>query len=116
MSSKLLEPTLEGALRRYRVMAYLVGVFLLVLVFVAVPLQYAANDPGPAAVIGPIHGALYIVYLAASYDLVRRAKWKLRRMVAPVFAGFVPVMAFVVEHRTTKRVAAEFEITTGSPR
>lgn len=107
VTQRLLEPTLEGALLRYRVMAFVVGTLLLVLVLVAVPLQYGAGQPGPAAVIGVIHGICYIIYLGASYDLGRRAGWRLRRLVPPVFAGFVPVLAFVVERRTTRRVREE---------
>jgi integral membrane protein len=105
--SPLLAPTLEGALLRYRIMANVVGVLLLVLVVVAVPLQYAAGHPGPAGVIGVVHGTAYIIYLATAYDLGRRAGWRLRRLVAPVFAGFIPFLAFVVERRTTRRVLAE---------
>lgn len=107
MSNRLLEPTLQGALQRYRLMAYIVGTLLLILVLIAVPLQYGADIPQPAGVIGVIHGIAYIVYLAASFDLGRRAHWRLRRLVPPVFAGFVPFLAFVVERRTTRRVREE---------
>ena len=37
---------MSGALLRYRVMAYVVGIGLIVLVFVGIPLQYAATRPG----------------------------------------------------------------------
>lgn len=104
MIGRLLDPSLESALLRYRLMAYVVGTLLMVLVFVAVPLQYAADQPAPAAVIGVIHGICYIVYLLTSYDLVRKAGWRWTRLVAPVFAGFIPVLAFVVERRTTRRL------------
>jgi len=53
-------------------MSYIVGVGLLLLVFVGIPLQYAAGKPAFAAIIGPIHGLLYIVYLATAFDLARR--------------------------------------------
>jgi len=107
MLRALRDPGLAGALARYRLMANIVGVFLIVLVFIAVPLQYGANMPGPAAVIGAVHGIFYIVYLAAAYDLGRRSGWRLRKLVAPVFAGFVPFLAFVVKGRTTRTVRSE---------
>ncbi len=52
-----------SALLRYRVLAYVVGVGLIVLVFVGVPLQFGAGLPQVAEIVGPIHGTLYIVYL-----------------------------------------------------
>jgi integral membrane protein len=94
----------SGALLRYRVMAYIVGVGLLILVFVGVPLQYAANEPGVAEVVGPIHGFLYIVYLLAALDLARRARFTLLQMAAMVGAGFLPFLAFIIERRVRQRV------------
>ena len=92
------------ALTPYRVMAFVVGVMLLVLVGIAVPLQYAAGKPALEHVVGPAHGALYIVYLITAANLARRARFTLWQLVAVVMAGFVPGLAFVVEHRTTRRV------------
>ncbi|MGH9064594.1 MAG: DUF3817 domain-containing protein [Acidimicrobiales bacterium] len=91
----------SGALLRYRVMAYIVGVGLLVLVLAGVPLQYAAGQPAVVSIVGPIHGFLYIVYLAASYDLARRARLTVLQMAAMVGAGFLPFLAFVIERRIT---------------
>jgi integral membrane protein len=91
-------PGLTGAILRYRIMAYLVGIGLIVLVFIGIPLQYGADAPGVVKVVGPIHGALYIVYLLTALDLARRARFRLLQLAAMVAAGFVPFLAFVVEH------------------
>jgi integral membrane protein len=96
-----------GALLRYRVMAYLVGTGLIILVFVGIPLQYGANRPGVVMVVGPIHGALYIVYLLSAIDLARRGRFTLLQMAAMIGAGFLPFLAFVIERRVTRRVEQE---------
>jgi integral membrane protein len=101
---------LNAALTRYRVMAYLVGAGLLVLTLIGVPLQYAAGRSQVVAVVGPIHGFLYIIYLAMAYDLARRARFTLLQLAAMVGAGLVPFLAFVVEHRVVQRVRAEQEL------
>ncbi len=98
---------MSGALLRYRVMAYIVGVGLLILVFIGVPLQWAAGKPAVANIVGPIHGFLYIVYLATAVDLARRARFTIWQLLAMVGAGFIPFLAFVVEHRVTRRLRAE---------
>ncbi|HEX3947170.1 MAG TPA: DUF3817 domain-containing protein [Acidimicrobiales bacterium] len=95
---------LAAALLRYRIMAYVVGVGLLILVFVGVPLQYGATIPQVAQIVGPIHGFLYIVYLLAAVDLARRARFTLLQMAAMIGAGFLPFLAFVIEHQVGKRV------------
>ncbi len=108
---------IEGALLRYRIMAYIVGVGLLILVFIGVPLQYAAGVPIVAQVVGPIHGFLYIVYLLAALDLARRARFTLLQMAAMIGAGFIPFVAFFIEHRVTIRVRDKLlaDESTGGP-
>ena len=98
-----------GALTRYRVMADIVGVGLIVLVFVGIPLQYGAGTKAVVAVVGPLHGFAYIVYLAAAYDLARRSRWTFIQLVAVIVAGFVPGLAFVAEHYTSKRVRRQLD-------
>ena len=92
---------MAAALTRFRVMAYIVGVLLLVLVFVAMPLKYLGDQPTLVAIVGPIHGFLYMVYLVTAFDLAVRAKWPFVRTVLVLLAGTVPVMSFVVERKVT---------------
>lgn len=102
------DPTagLAAALLRYRIMANVVGVGLATLVFVGVPLQYGAGIPQVDQIVGPIHGFLYIIYLLAAVDLARRARFTLLQMAAMIGAGFVPLLAFVIERRVTSRLQA----------
>jgi len=97
-----------GALVRYRVMAYVVGVGLVLLVFVGMPLQFAAHQKVVVEVVGTLHGYLYLLYLGTALDLARRAHWRLGRIVAVVAAGFVPFLAFVVEHRVYRQMREEY--------
>lgn len=99
---------------RYRVMAYIVGTALVLLVFVAIPLQYWAHERTVAEIVAPIHGYLYLVYLVAGADLARRAHWRLGRILFVVCGGFVPFLAFFVEHRITQRMNAEWEEESGT--
>jgi integral membrane protein len=92
---------------RYRVMAYVVGTALVLLVFVAIPLQYWAHSALMAHIVAPVHGYLYLVYLAAGGDLARRAHWRLGRILFVVCGGFVPFLAFFVERWITRRMDAE---------
>ena len=95
---------MSTAVGRYRVMAYVVGVMLLLLVLVAMPLKYFADQPALVAAIGPVHGFLYILYLLASFDLARRARWSLERTLLVLLAGAIPFLSFVMERRVTREV------------
>lgn len=95
---------MEAAVRRYRVMAYVVGTALVVLVFVAMPVKYIGGQPALSSIVSPIHGLLYMVYLVCAFDLYRRASWPLSRMVSMVAAGLVPFLAFFVERKISHEV------------
>jgi integral membrane protein len=93
-------------MNRYRVLANVVGVALVLLV-VGMILKYTPIDsPTMAGIVAPVHGALYMVYLVTAYDLWRRTGWPLSRMVAMVLAGIVPFMTFVVERRIVRDAKA----------
>ncbi len=97
---------MSGALLRFRVMANLVGVVLVVFLLVAVPVRYLAGEPRLSETISPIHGFLYVVYLLATVDLSRRSGWSVRRTVGVMLAGTVPFLSFYVERRTTRSLSA----------
>ena len=88
---------------RFRIMAYVVGVMLLVLVGIAMPLKYLAHDERVIAVVGPIHGFLYVLYLLAALDLAVKRRWETWATLKVLLAGAIPVLSFVVE----RRVAAQ---------
>jgi integral membrane protein len=93
----------RGALARYRVLAYVVGVGLLALC-AAMVLKYAFDNGQYVAIIGPVHGFLYIVYLLTVVDLALKARWSLKGTILVMLAGVVPLVSFVVERRVTARV------------
>lgn len=95
---------LRGSLLRYRTMAYTVGIGLIILVFVGMPLQFGAGTKAVVAVVGPIHGFLYIVYLATALDLAGRARFTFLQLLAMIGAGLLPFLAFFIERRVTARV------------
>jgi integral membrane protein len=126
---------LAGALRRYRVLAYATGVFLLLLTLhVIVQFQQASSQdigfsqalglgkwiPGGETWIPTTHGWLYLAYVVASVDLWMRTRLPPGRMLLVVLAGTVPVMSFVAEHWVSGRlrpmIAAVIERPDGTSR
>jgi integral membrane protein len=92
----------RGVLIRYRVMAYTTAVLLIVLVFVGIPLQVAAGKTDVVKVVGTLHGYLYLVYLGVAFDLTRKLRVPLGRMLLVLLAGTVPFCAFVAERKLTR--------------
>jgi len=93
----------NAAVTRYRVMAYIVGVLLIVIVFVGIPLQVFAHNDAIVNYVGTTHGILYLLYLVMAYLLTRRLRLTLGQTVIVLLAGTIPVMTFVVERWVTRR-------------
>jgi integral membrane protein len=100
---------MTSPLGRYRIMAWIVGVGLLVLTLVAMPLKYLAGNPAAVEVVGPVHGFLFVLYLFATLDLAVRRHWAIVKTFGVMIAGTIPFLSFIVEHRITgqERIAAE---------
>jgi integral membrane protein len=96
---------MSGALVRYRVLAWIVGVLLIVLVCIGVPLKYAADIPEISKWVGFVHGVFfYPLYLIVTLDLARRVHMPPLRTLLTMVAGTVPGLSFVAERATTRWV------------
>jgi integral membrane protein len=88
---------MHAAALRYRVMAYITGVLIIVVCFVGIPLQVAAHNTFIANDIGTLHGFLYIVYVVVAYMLAQKLKMRLGPTILLLLAGTIPVLTFLVE-------------------
>ncbi len=88
---------MRAAALRYRVMAYITGVLIIVVCFAGIPLQVAAHNAWIVQYVGTVHGWLYVVYVVVAYILAQKLKMKAGPTVLLLLAGTVPVMTFFVE-------------------
>ncbi len=107
---------MTAALTRYRVMAYVTGVFLLLLTLNVI-LKYVVHSAwhlGDWLAIG--HGWLYMIYLLASVDLWFRTDKRLPflNMIGVALAGTIPFMSFVAERWVHREVTALAPVGDGS--
>jgi len=105
----------RNALIRYRVMAYVVGTMLVVLVCIGMPLKYIWHNDSVVTVAGIAHGWLYMVLIVTAIDLGRRARWSLWRILGIMLSGLVPFVTFVAEHYATKDVKAKLAWAAAHP-
>ncbi|WP_369183135.1 DUF3817 domain-containing protein [Streptomyces sp. Y1] len=97
----------QSVLTRYRAMAYVTGV-LLVLLTAGVIAKYVLDIDGASGfttAVGIAHGWLYVVYLVFAFDLGTKAKWPVGKLAWVLLAGVVPTAAFFVERRVSREVA-----------
>lgn len=107
-----------SSLGRYRVMAWITGVMLLVLT-VEMVLKYVVGvGDDVLRWIGWVpfaHGWIYVVYLVTVLGLWSAMRWSFGRLVTLVLAGVVPVMSFVVERRVHAQAQARIDAARTQP-
>jgi len=96
---------ITSALTRYRVMAWIAGVGLLLLCL-DMYLRYVQDMTTVLDLVPRVHGFVYMVYLVTVFDLSFRLKWPLSKGVLVCLAGTVPFLSFVAEHRITSQTRA----------
>ncbi|MFE2184459.1 DUF3817 domain-containing protein [Streptomyces sp. NPDC059455] len=94
----------RSVLTRYRVMAYITAVMLLVLCTCMVFKYGFDTGEDLTLVVSQIHGVLYIVYLVFAFDLGSKAKWPFGKLLWVLVAGTIPTAAFFVERKVTHEV------------
>jgi integral membrane protein len=107
----------------YRVLAFVVGILLTILVFVGMPLKYLATDGTSlqsfgdqvTALVGVTHGFLYMGYLVVAFLLWRLTRWSLPFAVLVLAAGVLPILIFFVEHEVTRRIRQEHPELAATP-
>ncbi len=90
-----------------RALALAEAVSFLVLVGVAMPLQYFAGLPAAVQTAGWVHGVLFVVFCAALVRTSLVAKWPVGRGAIVFVAALLPFGPFVVDRRM-KRYEEEF--------
>ncbi|MEV6314682.1 DUF3817 domain-containing protein [Streptomyces sp. NPDC051776] len=105
----------KSVLTRYRVMAYVTAVMLLVLCTCMVFKYGFKTGEDVTFVVSQIHGLLYIVYLVVTFDLGSKAKWDFGTLLWVLLSGTIPFAAFFVEPRVVARVKPLVSDVPGRP-
>ena len=90
---------------RLRLFAFLEGISLLVLVFVAVPLKYSFDNPTLVKTLGPIHGALFLFFVFNALHVGVEQQWKFKETTWKVLlACFIPFGTFYIDYRILRNI------------
>lgn len=93
---------------RLRLLAFLEGVSLLILVLIAVPVKYGLDSPFLVKLIGPIHGALFLVFVYYTVQVSIAQKWKFMETTWKVLlASFIPFGTFYIDARILRHLEAD---------
>ncbi|MES2518649.1 MAG: DUF3817 domain-containing protein [Bacteroidota bacterium] len=93
---------------RLRTLAFLEGVSLLILIFIAVPLKYIYGNPALVKVVGQIHGILFLLFVVNTLSVGVEQNWKFRTTTLKVLiACVIPFGTFYIDHKILSKIHLE---------
>ena len=93
------------ALHQLRLVALLEGTSFLALLLIAMPLKYLAGLPLAVRIVGSVHGALFLMFMAVLYRAGRERNWPLSRWLIAFVSSVVPFGTFVFDRSLRREIA-----------
>ncbi len=90
---------------RLRIVGFLEGISLLVLIFIAVPLKYVFGIPEGSQIVGSIHGALFLLFIFNTLGVGVEQNWKFKETTWKVLlACVVPFGTFYIDKKILSKI------------
>lgn len=88
----------------FKLVALLEGISYILLLFVAVPVKYLANDPQYVKLLGMPHGLLFVAYILLAVLLGSKLKWDGKTLLIVLIASVIPFGTFYIDRTYLKNV------------
>ena len=86
----------------FRIISYLEGISYILLLFIAVPIKYYANDPSLVKLLGMPHGLLFVAYVILSIVNSKKHNWNFIKTVVVLISSIIPFGTFYVDYKYFK--------------
>lgn len=92
----------NNAVNRFRLISAIEGISYLILVFIAMPLKYFAENPYAVKVVGMTHGILFIIFVISLLEAKTKEKWDLNYSFKLLVLSLIPFGAIAIENSVKK--------------
>ena len=96
---------LKTKIGRLRIIGFLEGLSLLILVFIAVPVKYLLDNPSLIQLLGPVHGAIFLLFLLNTLSVGVEQHWRFKTITWKIIAAcFIPFGTFYIDYKIFKNL------------
>lgn len=92
---------------RLRLIGYLEGISLIILVTIAVPMKYFLDQPQLTKTMGPIHGALFLLFVFNTISVAAQFRWNNSLTWKVLLSCLVPFGTFYIDHKYLRNFSGE---------
>ena len=86
----------------FRIISYLEGISYILLLFIAVPIKYYANNPTLVKLLGMPHGLLFVAYVILSLVNSKKHDWNFSKTLVVLISSIIPFGTFYVDYKYFK--------------
>ncbi|MEL6770684.1 MAG: DUF3817 domain-containing protein [Bacteroidota bacterium] len=97
---------LSSSIGRLRLAGLVEGTSFLVLLFIAMPLKYLADQPEAVSIVGWVHGVLFVLFGVALLIAMQDEGWSLKKATVIFIAAVVPFGPFVIDRQLKREQEA----------
>ncbi|WP_405415266.1 DUF3817 domain-containing protein [Maribacter sp. Asnod1-A12] len=95
----------NSSLSRLRILAFLEGFSLIILVFVSMPLKYIYGITKISSILGPIHGLLFLLFIFNTISVGTEYNWKFKTTTWKVLiACIIPFGTFYIDYKILSKL------------
>jgi integral membrane protein len=87
------------SVKRLKIIALLEGISFLVLLLIAMPLKYLANEPWLTKQVGMAHGVLFVLYVILVIEVKLALDWPFKKMLIAMGASIIPFGTFYINDK-----------------
>ena len=92
--------SLKTNIGKLRLIGFLEGTSLILLVFIGTPLKYISQNTELVKILGPIHGALFLIYVFNTFSVAISEKWEFKKTTWKVLiACLIPFGTFYIDKK-----------------
>ena len=87
----------------FRIVAFLEGLSYILLLFIATPIKYFADDPQYVRMLGMPHGILFMAYVVIAVLISKDMKWSSKTLWIVLLASVIPFGTFYIDKKILKQ-------------
>jgi len=88
----------------FRIIAFLEGLSYILLLFIATPIKYFADDPQYVKMLGMPHGILFMLYIVLAFMLKQEHTWFKNNFKMVLLASIIPFGTFYLDIKYFKNL------------
>jgi integral membrane protein len=86
-------------IHHFRIVGFIEGTSLLVLLFIAIPAKYYWGYPAVMPVVGWSHGVLFLIFLISALIVSHKKQWSMGFFFLVFLSAFIPFGTFIMDRK-----------------